>query len=62
MPSFMAAYDLIHVKLLSLLGEDLTDYFTWLQLHENNDEHRQQRETSIQHFYFQHALIHGCII
>ncbi len=33
----------------------------WKQLHETNDEHIQQRENSIQHFYFQHALIHGCM-
>ncbi len=37
------------------------DYFTGLRLHETNYEHRQQRENSIQHFYFQNALIHGCI-
>ncbi len=32
-------------KVTSLLGEDLIDYFTWLRLHETNDEHKQQRDT-----------------
>ncbi len=41
MPSFMAVL-FNSGKVTSLLGEDLTQCFTWLR-HETNDEHRQQR-------------------